>query len=786
MITHYLKIATRNLMKYKVQSAISIFGLAAGFVCFALSAMWIRYEMTYDNFHEGAERTYLVRSNDKFSDSGISRRLPYPLGKYLKEHYPEIEDYATFDHSECYAVSNNKLQRYQQASADSSFMNMMGIRIVKGNANFTQPRGKEIAITEELARELFPGEDPIGKEITVSMQARPICAVVTGWSKHSTFYYDMLLPNNIATEWGFNTALTLIKVKEGVDAEALLEKMNRNFPEEMKQSNIGETGRKELFLTPLTSLHHDETFMYKSDIIIGFDYLVYFSVAGILIIVCALVNYLSLFFNRLRTRRKEMVLRKVNGASGSSLIALLLTEYVLTLMAAILMGMMLIEVLMPSFLEYSGILASRSAIYMESFAYFAVLSVVASVFALVPIHLFQQRTLQHNLKGSQGNRSENLWRKASIVVQLAICLAVIGGTVLMNKQLHHLKHADLGMEHENRGSVSIWMGVDMNTWMDRIKNLPMVTEVLPPKYYPLVGMGPMMMMDVNQWDGQDKPVEKPIVLNMIYASEEFFRFYGMTLLAGEWISEKSNAGEMVITESTARDMGWTPEEAVGKHILYQGTGAFAIIGVVKDCQYVSPTVETPYTAFINTEKQKRMWFRASILFKYQEGTWNECRRLIEEMYLKEHPDKMLRLYSEEEEYDKRLRSENALSQLLSFASLMCILISLFGIYSLVTLTCEQRRKEIAIRKVNGATVKDIVGMFFREYLTILAVSALVAFPVTYVIVKQWTEGYNRQTDIGIVPFAAIFAAIGIIISLCIGWRVWRTANENPAEVIKSE
>ncbi len=787
MITHYLKIAERNLLKYKVQSIISIFGLAVGFVCFALSAYWIRYEMTYDHFHEGAERIYLVRSNSVYDNGlGIDPRLPYPTGKLLKEQYPEIESYATFTHMKTYLQLPDRLKECEHISTDSSFVNTMGIRILKGNANFMQFDSKQVAITEAFAEELFPGEDPIGKEIHFQRSTMTVCAVVSGWNKHSNFHYDLLGGDKYMREWGFSTHSLLVKLKKDVDAEVLLAKMNRNFPAEVKTVKYTEKQRKEFFLTPLTSLHYDKTYIRRSEVIIAFDYIVYFSVAGILIIVCALVNYLLLFFNRLRTRHKEMVLRKVNGASGSSLIFLLLTEFALTLVAAILVGMTFIEVLLPSFLKYSGILAPRQTIYGETFTYFGVLSIVAVAFALIPIYRFQKRTLKHNLKGSQGNRSENLWRKISIGVQLTVCLAVISGTVLMNKQIDHLKHADLGMEHKNIGSVAIWMGVDMNTWMDRIKNLPMVTEVLPPKYYPLVGTGAMAVMDVNRWDGQEQPAERTVDLRMIHASEEFCRFYGMTLLAGEWITEKSTANEIVINEGAAREMGWTVEEAVGKHIYFRDVETYTVIGVAKDAHYISPTVKTPLSAFINTEKQRHMWQRASILFKYKEGTWNECRTLIEDMHRKEHPDKILRLYSEEEEYAKLLRSEDALRQLLSFASLMCIVISLFGIYSLLTLTCEQRRKEIAIRKVNGATVKTIFGMFFREYLTMLTTSAVISFPITYVIVKKWIEGYNRQTDIGIGVFMIVFIGLAIIVSLTIGWRVWRTANENPAEVIKQE
>lgn len=156
------------------------------------------------------------------------------------------------------------------------------------------------------------------------------------------------------------------------------------------------------------------------------------------------------------------------------------------------------------------------------------------------------------------------------------------------------------------------------------------------------------------------------------------------------------------------------------------------------------------------------------------------------MAQEEHPDKVLRLFSEDEVYDDYLRSENALHKLLEFASMICIIISVFGIYSLVTLTCEQRRKEIAIRKVNGATVETIIRMFLKEYLLLLVAASIIAFPISYLIMKKWIEGYNRQVEMGCFPFISIFAGIALIIIFSIARRVWKAANENPAEVIKNE
>ena len=785
MIAHYIKIALRNLLKYKVQSVISILGLAIGFACFALAAFWIHYEMTFDDFHRDADRIYMVRVNETLGKGQISNTLPHPLGSYLKEQYPEVVDYAALVVQKWRLRQEDRQTEVMMALADSSFMQMMDIQILEGNTNFMLPKSKEVAITQDMANTLFGTESPLRQEIELNNQVRTIGAVVTGWSKHSSFHYAFMGDLNYATGWDYVTFNILVKLKSDVEASNLLDKMNRNFPNELKKNNYGDTGMNRFYLTPLTSLRYAQDFVRKDDVVIVFNYIVYFSIAGALIILCALVNYLTLFVSRIRARRKEMALRKVNGANSTSMMLLLLTEYLFTLVVSILLGMVLVEISLPGFIEYTGIISSRPAIYLESLSYIGIISLIALVVAAFPIHFFHRNTLQSSL-AFKGNRTENIFRKACIVVQLVVCLSVIFTTTVINKQLHFLKHTDLGMEHHNIGSVSIWMGVDMNTWMDKIKALPMVTETLTPKYYPLVGTGPMMIMQISNWDGLDKPTKEMEALNLVTSGEDFFRFYGLTLLAGEWINEKSSANDMVITESTARTFGWKVEEAIGKHLHPEFPETYTVVGVVKDCQYKSPTTKVVNTAFINTEKQDYLWGRASILFKYKEGTWNECRKRIEAMQQKEYPEKMLRLFSEDEEYDRYLRSENALTKLLSVVSWVCILISIFGIYSLVTLTCEQRRKEIAIRKVNGATVRTILALFFKEYFLLLSLSALLAFPAAYLTMKQWIETYNRQVEIGISPFLAIFAGIGIVISASISWRVWKAANENPSEVIKSE
>lgn len=177
-----------------------------------------------------------------------------------------------------------------------------------------------------------------------------------------------------------------------------------------------------------------------------------------------------------------------------------------------------------------------------------------------------------------------------------------------------------------------------------------------------------------------------------------------------------------------------------------------------------------------------------ILIKYRAGTWDDLKKRVDDVYAKisTGSNKYHSLLNIEEEYSKFLKSETLLLKLLGFASLICVLIAAFGIFSFITLSCEQRRKEIAIRKVNGASVKEILTMFVKEYFILLVAASVIAFPIGYALMKKWLESYIEQTAISVWIYLAIFCGIGLLILLCIGWRVWQAAQQNPAEVIKSE
>lgn len=787
MIKHCLKIAIRNLVKYKVQSAVSILGLAVGFVCFSLSLYWIHYEMTYDHFRQDADRIYMVRTNDEYTEGKISTRVPYSLAAYLAQHFPDIAVAAPFHLISERISVNDKYQDAVFSSADSAWMNLMDIRIIKGNRNFMLPKDNaEIAITEEAAKKWFRTEDPIGKEVKMLRRTKKICAIVQAENRHTNFPFDFIGNPELGKTWWYITWSILIKVKPDTDIEELESKINANLPAELKQVTLTrKTGIERIILTPLSKLHYAKDFRDDKEAGITFQYIIYFSIAGILIITCALINYLTLFINRMRVRQREMALRMIHGANIRSLVSLLTVEFLLLLACAVTTGFLLIEICFPSFIELTGIDTAKSSLYGEAFLFIGLISLIILTAIIGLLYILYHRSLHLSLRYNTGRSTGTQLRRGSIVLQLFVCLSFIGCTVLINQQLDYLRHRDLGLKIKNRGSFSVMGDMDYTPLIRKIKELPMITEVMQPDYYPIVSQL-TAIGQFDNWEGLDIPIDTPVPVKLFLGKEDFFRFYDITLLAGEWLDDLSTYENIIINESLARRMGWSPQEAIGKHII-QSYITYTIVGVVKDCHYGAPTLPIPHTGFLVGEQMGLMQRSAGILFKYKEGTWNECRKALEHLYQTEcSPENILRLNSEEEVYNNYLRSEEMLTRLLSFASLVCILTAMFGIYSLVTLTCEQRRKEIAIRKVNGATVWSILFLFFREYLIMLCIAALFAFPITYVIIKQWILNYVRQVSISPLPFILILIGLALTVIAGISWRVWKAANENPAEVIKNE
>ncbi len=777
MIQHYFKVAWRNLLRYKTQSIISIVGLAVGFTCFALATLWIRYEMTYDGFHDGADRTYMLYDKGN-GILGQSHTFGGPLAGKLKRDFPEIEATCAIKSpwAQDYQTDDQRTHSIFAAGIDSCFLQMFDIRLLAGAMDFLHDAAK-IAVTPETSLRLFGKEDPLGKVLLEGGQAKTICAVVQGWGEHSNLPYGILtgiVPTSLLNDWSYTAFKVWVRLKPGTDAEAFCKKLYQHSISE------GEgTGRevKNLELMPITHCRYE---LYAKDLPIEFHYLVLFSFTGGLVIVCALFNYLSLFASRLRMRIRELALRKVCGSSYQKLYVLLCTEFVLVLCLSCLLGLTIIELSLSAFQEFSGV---KGEVYAESLLYFAGLVLLAMLaFGLVLSH-FYRRIFRQALKGATDKRSQQLFHRSSLVLQMSIGLLLMFCIGMILKQTYYLRSVDIGMERKNIATLQVRSIKQVKAVAEHIRRIPLASEVLT-DYNPLIPQTTRMSMPFNDWEGK-QPTDEPLNIEAVFGGRYIFDFYKFRLLQGEAMPiDGDNQAKVMINETAARAFGW--KDPVGKTIAMNVDGKLTVVGLIKDFHQSSPTTPVKPIILMSGDTSGFGFPSPSILMKYGTGQWKSLQTAIDSVMVQNFPEVKYELIDAERTYEGYLKSENTLLKLLSFVAVICVLISAFGIYSFVTLTCERRRKEIAIRKVNGARVSDILYIFLKEYTVLLVVSSAIAFSVGYALMKRWLESYVEQTAISWWVYGAVFAGIACVVLLSIWTRVWKAANQNPAEVIKSE
>jgi hypothetical protein len=431
----------------------------------------------------------------------------------------------------------------------------------------------------------------------------------------------------------------------------------------------------------------------------------------------------------------------------------------------------------PSFRKLSGIGMEMSLIYLESSIYIAAIILVSLLAFILALAVFRRRTLSTSIRS--GN--SKLFRKLSIAFQLVISIGFSFCTVIILKQMHHLHNTDLGFAIKNSGSVRIIGKTDVEMLENKMRQIPEIIETF--KGIPLIPLSGSIGWGTSEWD--DKPADaKRVQYGIINVSEQYLSYYELRLVEGEYLSDKDTNKDVLINESAVKAFGW--HNAVGKSFKHYGENICTVKGVVKNIYNMSPTIDAKPVIYALPDPNLpvKLYTSPTILFKYNEGAWKSCRQKIEDILVKDYPGTSCTIYNSEEEYDKFLKSENALLAILTVVSLICVTVCVFGFVSMISLTCEERRKEIAIRKINGATIKDILDIFFKEHLTLLAAGALIAFPAGYFIMRRWIEQYALQTEMSAWIYILILFALFLTIIICTGGRVYKTSRENPINSIQ--
>ena len=779
MLLHNLTMALSQLTKYKLQTLLSLVGLAVGFTCFALSSLWWRYETTYDSFHPGAENLYVgMLSMNNRTEVLVNLRVNIP--RLAMEQIPEVEiANAMWDDGSKWA--NGKEIRIRRT--DSTFFQLFKPQLLAGQYPPFQPDSHEMVITDRIAKKLFGTVECVGQEVALRSdneleQAYPdtrenyrIAAVVKEWGKHTHIQrLEALIPFTsqqlIVTDAGQGFGYwTTFRLHPQANVDSVSAKINKLVSLEGMLPFEG-------WVSPLVSLHTDyPTFHSMSFVKIG--HIRIFALLGVLVIACAVFNYLSLYVIRIRMRARELALRFVCGSSRKQLLTLLATEFLLLIIAAWIFGLLFLQAALPKFQEITRIGESQSFFFWEMFLYLLMVTAVTLPFMLGVTWWVQRQSLNSLLhKGVKAETpvTRHLFRRASLLVQLSVSMGLTFATSVIGLQLYHLRTStDIGFNHKNKAYLAVDKEYDLaEKFYQFLKNHPDVDTVMRDCHLVYAGNSKVNM---QMFAGQE---------GIWMASTEITRdecdFWGLELLDGQWIDEKAPSSVM-LNETAVKTLGL--DNPIDTALAFGSK----VAGVVRNVSAYSLTI--PQEAMMYVTKRKwtdsnhnEPWER--FCFSYRPGSWPTVRSALNEFFQREEKS-LPHIVNIDENFNQLLHSEDTLLGLFYVMTAVCILIALFGVYSLITISCEQRRKEIAVRKVFGATVGDILRLFFGEQLVVLLLAALVGFPVAYVCVKPWLEGYIHQVDIPLWLCPAIFVSVALLVALCIGWRVWRTAKAHPAD-----
>ena len=771
MLLHNLTMALGQLTKYKLQTLLSLVGLAVGFTCFALSSLWWRYETTYDAFHPEAENLYIqVTSTDKWATVFPSTNLL--AASQAMEKIPQVEQATVFRQT---PLSINENIYDFVMIADSMFLPTLQPKLVAGSYPLMQPDGTMAVVTDKLAMKLFGTIDCIGKEITLTVKpSNPetytgkmwengtytVAAVVKDWGKHSYFRFQCIVPFraeeisecNGEYFWNYYTVMRMYPTANADTVSALI---NRIQPVPITESRV----------IPLTSFRTELPGLFTGLVKIG--HIRTFALLGLLVIVCAIFNYLSLYVIRIRMRSRELALRLVCGSTRKQLLMLLITEFLMLLCAACLLGMLFVSLTLPEFKEIAYIGEEDSYFFREMGLYMSAVALCTIPLLVGVTWWMQRRSLNETLHKGMVTVHRNLFRPLSQWVQLAICMGLVFFTSVIILQLHHLRtNTVAGFIHENRATIHNYNKPELTEEMAHyLRSHPDVEQVI---------MGSNEIGQINNRTVSKDKKGNTVSTNGKKITREEVDFWGLELLEGRWM------------EDYEKNVAMLNESAVKLYNLNQPVDTvlplffrdhYRIVGVVRNVSsksFIVPQEPVVYTPKAGKERDKHY-----LSFSYRPDSWPALRDSIRSRFNDCDPY----LSNIDESFNRLLHSEDTLLGLFYVMTAVCILIALFGVYSLITISCEQRRKEIAVRKVFGAKVGDILRLFFTEQLVVLLAAAVVAFPIGYVCVKPWLEGYIHQVEIPLWLCPAIFAGVALLVALCIGWHVWRTAKAHPADEI---
>ena len=787
MIKNYLKITLRTLLKHKGYAFINIFGLAIGLACCLLIVLFVRDELSYDRFHEKADRTYrIVRQERDLAPSVTPSAL---LGPALMETYPEVEHATRLIRSYFSPlVSRDEDGFYEDRIffTDAEFFNVFDFRLVRGDPDTVLSEPFSILLTETMARKYFGDEDPLGQTLTLNAaHTFTVTGLLDNSPRTTHFTFDFLasiesLPEvtgraNMLETWGLGSFPTYVVLPEGYDPAALEEKLAGFLPPQFQIR---------YFLQPLTEIHLASA--YRGEIEANSDARYVWMLSGIalMILLLACINYTNLATARFARRAREVGIRKVVGAHRRQLMGQFLGESVLLSMMALLVALALLEALLPAFSTLiDGTLTfdfSEDVAMLGAMVAMALLAgLVAGSYPAFYLSAFRPGLV---LKGAaEGSRRTPL-RKVLVVTQYAIAVVLLAGTGIIYQQLDYMRTAKLGFEKEHVVVVPVRdEAVQQRPEVAKATFLmqPEVTHVSSSAALP--GTETSGTSDARRLGAQD---DEPFRISVHWIDEDYVEALGIAMAAGRDFSDDFPTDKdetLLINETAARDFGWaSAAEAVGEVIALWGEQR-RVIGVMEDFHFESlRTAIGPLLFFPEMDETR------SLILRLRTNDLPATLARLEDTWKQLSTTQPFTYSFLDEDLETLYVAEMRWGKIIASAALFALLIACLGLFGLASFLAEQRTKEIGVRKVLGASATSIAVRLSGDFARLVLIAFVVGAPVAYLSAQRWLDGFAYRIEVSGWIFLMAGSLVLAIALLTVSYQAIKAALADPVRALRYE
>ncbi|MBC8155890.1 MAG: ABC transporter permease [Bacteroidetes bacterium] len=806
MFRNYLKIALRTFWKHRAHSLINVLGLSVAFASATLLFLTAAFELSFDGFHADADRIF--RTNFLIQDPKGAERMatmPYPLAPTLKQTYPEIEGVTRYEEGGGSVIYGDRQLEKQIDGVDPDMLTMFSFAMRQGDSKTALNSLSSIVITENMAKDVFGAENPMGKLIRVNGFDSPKSFIVTGvladFPNNSTLRFDAFVrienkPGYAENKdkWDHGNHEVFVKISPKLSASTMEQRLRAFSPlyfqsaiRDQKRAGAQPDANGELFsirLQPLLDVHFD-TGAVQGD---GTSrmYVYTLGLIGLFILVIAVINFINLTLARSFTRAREVGVRKSLGALRGQLFTQLWGETLLTCGLGLAIGIGLTVMLRGSFNTLFN-----ASVTLMSLLQPTTLAVVLAAFLLItlvaggyPAWVMTRFQTVQVLKGTLKTGKPGLLRNGLIVTQFAIACLLISSTFVVLRQISFLRHASLGFNREQ--VISIPVGNEMTgnyalgQLRNRLANNPNVVAISGTRVNIGRGLDGSSSRSVTGFIYK----EKEITTDWLRVDYDYLKTLGIKLLGGRDFSRQYGTDSItavVVTASFARQLG--EKQPVGTLFQTDSAGVnYQIIGVIPDFHlYALHEKVKPITLHMSQNRDVRY-----LLVRVTPQSEVTMMETLKREWQQIAPKSTFQGSFLNENTDRWYRKEEKLSQMFSLASGIAILLSCLGLFAIALLTIEQRTKEIGVRKVLGASVASIVALLSGDFLKLVGIAIIIATPLAWYAMNRWLQDFAYKIDIEWWVFAvAGLLAIGIAL-LTVSFQSVKAALMNPVKSLRSE